>query len=508
MSMSDSKNTPTKWKAEELRSQRKTRLAQMKSKEGGKKPVRTKNPVARLVVILIVVVALIITGIWTVVRLGIPQRELTALTIGSEKIKAIELNYYYHSLLSTYSVDPTTAEGQATLKAASGIEGFATNADYLKDMAAKQLQQSVLLADKAKQGGLALGDDELQQIKDYFASLVTAAAEADITYENYLISTFGVGATEAALQPVFERYLLASKYAQEKEASFTFTDAELQTGYEVNKDGYDVVTYRIFNIAAESKTGATDAEKTKAMEAARTKANAMLAKITDGESFRALCIEYATETAKPDYEASDLSLMKYRHKSDVSVTAQSTWLFDATRKAGDKTLLETTTGFYVLYLEARAKPEYQLVDIRHILISAAKATATADEIDKAKTKAESVLAEFLAGDKTEESFGALAAANSADSNAAQGGIYTAVAPGQMVETFNDWCFDTARKAGDTGIVQTDFGFHVMYFIRQAGEDWKINVATTLRGEAYSAYLTEEAKNYPYQFNSLGMRFVG
>ena len=34
----------------------------------------------------------------------------------------------------------------------------------------------------------------------------------------------------------------------------------------------------------------------------------------------------------------------------------------------------------------------------------------------------------------------------------------------MVATFNDWCFDSARKTGDTGIVESTYGYHVMYFV--------------------------------------------
>ena len=34
----------------------------------------------------------------------------------------------------------------------------------------------------------------------------------------------------------------------------------------------------------------------------------------------------------------------------------------------------------------------------------------------------------------------------------------------MVASFNDWCFDSNRKSGDTGIVETTYGFHVMYFV--------------------------------------------
>ena len=34
----------------------------------------------------------------------------------------------------------------------------------------------------------------------------------------------------------------------------------------------------------------------------------------------------------------------------------------------------------------------------------------------------------------------------------------------MVTAFNDWCFDDSRKAGDTGIVETEYGYHIMYYV--------------------------------------------
>ena len=34
----------------------------------------------------------------------------------------------------------------------------------------------------------------------------------------------------------------------------------------------------------------------------------------------------------------------------------------------------------------------------------------------------------------------------------------------MVTNFNDWCFDSARTAGETGIVETEYGYHIMYYV--------------------------------------------
>ena len=33
----------------------------------------------------------------------------------------------------------------------------------------------------------------------------------------------------------------------------------------------------------------------------------------------------------------------------------------------------------------------------------------------------------------------------------------------MVDAFENWCFDANRNPGDTGIVETTYGYHVMYF---------------------------------------------
>ena len=33
-----------------------------------------------------------------------------------------------------------------------------------------------------------------------------------------------------------------------------------------------------------------------------------------------------------------------------------------------------------------------------------------------------------------------------------------------MDAFDSWCFDESRKPGDTGIVESEYGYHVMYFV--------------------------------------------
>ena len=107
------------------------------------------------------------------------------------------------------------------------------------------------------------------------------------------------------------------------------------------------------------------------------------------------------------------------------------------------------------------------IDVRHILIMPQEqnedGTYTDAAWQQASEQAEAILQQWRDGEATEDSFAELAMNNSADGSASNGGLITDVYPGQMVDAFNDWCFDPARQPGDVGIVKTQYGYHVMFF---------------------------------------------
>ena len=98
--------------------------------------------------------------------------------------------------------------------------------------------------------------------------------------------------------------------------------------------------------------------------------------------------------------------------------------------------------------------------MRHILIGS-------DSESDPKAKADEVYQIYLDGPHTEEAFAALADQYSTDPGSnTNGGLYENVTEGMMVQAFNDWCFAAGRKPGDTGIVETSYGYHIMYFVGQ------------------------------------------
>ena len=142
---------------------------------------------------------------------------------------------------------------------------------------------------------------------------------------------------------------------------------------------------------------------------------------------------------------------------------------------------QQTNSYTVILFVDKDTNEAPLANVRHILVkfqggktdsTTGEVTYTAAEKEAAKKEAEKLLSDWKASianetdaAKIEESFGELANKESDDQNGmvTNGGLYEDIYPGMMVEAFEDWCLDKERKAGDTGIVETEYGYHVMFY---------------------------------------------
>lgn len=155
------------------------------------------------------------------------------------------------------------------------------------------------------------------------------------------------------------------------------------------------------------------------------------------------------------------------------------------------------------------KEDKTLVDVRHILIRLADGPTdaygrpdyTEEQWEQCRQQAQAVLDTYLEN-PTEDNFAELAKQHSVDGNAKDGGIYTDVTQGQMVKEFDSWIFDESRIAGDTDLVKTVYGYHVMYFInREVTEgDWVGAATTQLISERTNAMIEAKGENNPVSVN--------
>ena len=93
-------------------------------------------------------------------------------------------------------------------------------------------------------------------------------------------------------------------------------------------------------------------------------------------------------------------------------------------------------------------------------------------------------------------------------SAADGGLYKDFAKNYMTEAFDAWAYDETRKKGDSAVVESDLGYHVMYFSDYGDEYWKVQVRAAKQNEDYGAHLTDLQEASPLKVEGIGMHMAG
>ena len=116
-------------------------------------------------------------------------------------------------------------------------------------------------------------------------------------------------------------------------------------------------------------------------------------------------------------------------------------------------------------------------------------------------EAQALLDKWIAEGGTEESFAQLAVEHTEDPGSqSTGGLYTDIRVGQMVEPFEQWCFDESRQYGDTGLVRTNYGYHIMFFV-DSREIWAADVRDTMINARSMAIVEEAVAKWPIDVNT-------
>lgn len=470
------------------------------------------------VVAVVVVVAAVALMFW---QSGLLQRSLTAVEINGVKYTAADVQYYYTGAYSQqaqyYAFDTNTSVKKQVYDEATGQSWY----DHLMDLAIENLTSVTALAQQARDEGYTLSADAQASLDAYLAQLDTGWISSGASSRSAFIrANFGSSMTYSKLTDLINMEYLASDYASAKLDAAEHSDADFQAYYKEHANELDTVTYTYFTFQAQvpatdddgNTIEMTDEERTAALEELKTTRKALAdelkAKLEDGEDPEQLAEDYADDLYSHAVSTTQTgaSLSLY--------TAFGEWLLEDGRKAGDVELSErdadTAYYYYVVVYESRELVEEETHNVRHILIKAGDGadTPTQAEYDEAEKEAQAILNEWKAGEATEESFTALVAANTQDTaSASTGGLYSNItSASNYVEPFLDWAIDPARKEGDTGLVKTEYGWHIMYYVSTNDPVWKQSAASAFQQEDYDK-LVEDATQGWNAVRGIGMNFI-
>ncbi len=483
-----------------------------------KEAKQTKLMTNAFVVVMALILAIAVTVGTTqfITNSGIREKNTTALTVGSHELSNADLNYFYidtvnnfysqnGSYAAFFGLDVTKPLNEQFFDETSGQ----TWADYFLESAKDTAASVYAMSDAAKAEGFTLTEEQTANIDSIISNFsLYAGLYGYADGESYVKAMYGKGATIEGVRNYVELSMLSDAYSTAHKENLSFEDADLRAAEAENFNKYSAFSYNYYYLAAsrfleggttaeDGTTTYTEEEEAASLAAAEEAAKAVVsAEITSVEdldaAIAALSVNAESTSAKStaytdySYDAIDEDLISWltdsgRKEGDVSVIANKT---TSTDENGNE--VTEVLGYFVIYFHNVNDNVFALKNVRHILVGFEGGTAdeygnttySDEEKATAKEAAEALLAEWKSGEATEDSFAAMATEKTTDTgSAANGGLYENIYPGQMVDPFEDWCYDAGRKAGDTGIVETTYGYHVMYFSGDSDltyRDYQIN----------------------------------
>lgn len=477
---------------------------------------------AYTIAFVVVLVALIVAAVFAAIsrnsnNIGKKERQTVAMTVGQQVLSNADLNYFYvdtinnfysqnNAFLSLYGLQTGVALKDQYMDEDAGI----TWADYFLTSAKQNAQGTYALAAEARESGFEVSETVKQQVDSTLGMIeqygsILGYGNAD----GYLRAMYGAGANTETYRNYVETSLYAGEFSDSFMNSLSCTDEEMQAEDDAHAGAFDSYGYHYYYIPVSEFEGSDAIAQAEAAAASLTGENIASAEDFDA-AIAALSINEGKDVASTYSTAN--------HLSSANTFLQD-WLANEESKDGSTTYVPVnagddaaTTGFYAAYLDGVSNNRFPLVNARHILIPIEGGTNengvtdySDDEKAAAMDKAESILAQWKNGDATESSFAKLAEENSADTASLEnGGLYENIYPGQMVAPFSDWCFDSNRRVGETGIVESSYGYHIIYlsgFSNETYRDYLIkNQITSEKSEQWYAEVIEKNPVTDFDFS--------
>lgn len=410
------------------------------------------------------------------------------LTVGSHELNAALLNYHYMDVVTTFcnnfsdygeyadlylqmytGLDLTAPLSQQVYDEETGD----TWADYFIAEAVRNAHWTYAMYDAAVADGFALSEEQQKQLDNLPSTIELYATYMGMKEPlEYLQYVYG---KDSDLESYLEYYriaFIANLYAQQHYENLEFTSAELEA-YEQEGDRhlqYDSYTYATYYISVSkylkmthgTASQYTDEQKAAAIQAAKAVAETIASKTGTLDSMNLAILQANLDSS---LFASSATESQYELYSKIpSYIAQ--WLANPSRSAGDATVLENATddsidGYYVVLFTQKDENKIPFANVQHILLTA----KTVDERDAALEKAGQILEEFRQMETQDSAaFASLVKKYTEDLGSKEtGGLIDNICRNRKyVQNFEDWAL-AGHNPGDTGIVETEYGIHIMYY---------------------------------------------
>ena len=463
--------------------------------------------VLMLVVVLTTATVLVIRG---VNNSGIIDRNTIAAVAGGQELNSVQVNYYLmDEVRNTYSQwQEAYGDSVALYASMMGMdvtkpideqvyddETKQTWAGLFLETALEKIKSDYALYNKAMEDNFKLSEEDQESLDAISSTLELYATYSG--YKNadqYLRAIYGYGSDVESYLNYSKISTIASAYYNENKDALKYDEKQIDE-YEKDKfDNYSTFDYVSYYVSASSylaggtkdengNTTYSDEDRATALAKAESIAKDLAASADVEALDKAIA---ALEINKDNKNAASTKNTALAYTSIPTDTLKA-WLASADRQPGEVGMVvnesvttdadgketKTTNGYYVVIFQKRDDNLRLLANVRHILVSFEGGTTDSSgnkvysdtEKAKAKTEAEALLKQWQEGDANNDSFVELVKKNSDDSSASTGGLFEDIhANSPYVDSFKNWAIDPERKANDAGVIESEYGYHVMYYV--------------------------------------------
>ena len=470
-----------------------TEKQQQERAEAKKLKVYTIAFVTVIVLVALIALATLIGGI--INRSGVLEKNTVAAKVGDHELNSVEMGYYYTDAVSQtvnqwksrfgdmapqYMAAVGLTPGKPLSEQIYDQESGETWAHHFMEEGLNKAKADYAVSEAAKAAGFELDEKQQADLDNNFEMMRAYATMGGFpNMKEYLKAVYGHGASEDSYREYLTRNALATAYYQSHRDSLEYSAEDLaayEKDHALDFNSYSYQTYTIY--LSDYKDTEKDAKVLAEGDAA------LLAQSTTLEELNKAIAALAVNKDKTSAAAQSSNDVLYPQLNAL----YKDWLADPSRQAGDITYIpqetdvaaedgtttKQLTAYVVVRFESFTDNAIPMNDVRHILVQFKNGTkgedgtmVYSDEAKaEAKAQAEQILARYNGGEKTEDAFAALAKELSEDPGSKeQGGLIEGIMPDSYyVENFKAWAVDPARKAGDTGIVDSTYGYHVMFYV--------------------------------------------
>lgn len=444
-------------------------------------------------------------GVCFIIGFSVYVSTLPILTIGDKyKIDDKEFNFYYSLTATNYmsnnsqylsylGLDTSKPLSEQVFDSTTGK----TWEDYFKEQAYSTIDEIYSVYNDGKENNWE-SDSLEDDIDDYIETIEETAKENEHTKDEYIKEIYGKDMDETSLRKYLSTYLYSLGYATYIKDSFDISDTDIESYYSENYKDFDKFDYLEYIVSPNYPEDATDEIKEQLDETLKTNVDTLWGTILNTstrEEFIESIYNYVEgdESSKESYKDGS-AIEKKGYTLSMASPSITDWLEDSSRVTGDKNIFKDDIGSYhLVYFDNRYLDDSITKDVRHILIMPKEVTDEGGNVindgkEEAKAKIEEIKKEFDGTSKSEDDFAKLASKYTEDTGSIDnGGLYEGVTEGEMVEEFNDWLFDSSRKEGDVDIIETTYGYHLMYFVGDNLPSYKLSIKNTLIDERYSSW---------------------